>query len=95
MLDKGINGDLLFVVEIQDIKGRDLSGFFDKAKGHIKADVHPTNPVHREGPNFLQYAPIRLPMTLAGTGEFKDTVLKRIESDLAPILKVADEFMAS
>ncbi len=95
VLDKGNNGDLLVVVQIQDIKGKDLNGFYDKAKAHLKADIHPAEPVLRKGPNFIQYAPIRIPMSLAGTGEFKDTVLERIKSDLAPILKVADEFMAS
>jgi hypothetical protein len=58
-------------------------------------DVHSANPVYRKGPNFIQYAPIRIPMSLAATSKFKDTILERIQSDLDPILKVADEFMAS
>lgn len=95
VLEKGSKGDLLVVVELQNIKDRDLNLFYDRAKEYLNEDVHPTDPVHRKGANFIQYAPIRIPMSLAGTDEFKDTVLARIESDLASILQAADEFRAS
>lgn len=95
VLDKGINGELIVVVELHGTKGLDLKPFYEAARIHLKPEVHPDQPVHRSGANYIQYAPIRIPLVDIGTAKFRETVLNRIQSDLAPILKVANEFKAS
>jgi len=85
--------DLLVVVELQGTKGKDLQPFFDSVAGLLKAGVHDADPIHNQGTNWIQYATIRIPMSAAANGTLGDTVLQRIQQDLAPILEKADEFM--
>jgi hypothetical protein len=93
VLEFGSDGDLIIVVEIQGTKELDLSKFYEAAKKHLKPNVHPSEPLHRRGTNFIHYAPIRIPMSLAAGGKLNETILERIKNDLAPILNAADTFL--
>ena len=85
--------DLLVVVELHGIEGRDLQPFYDAVKPLLKSDTHADPPLHNRGANWIQYATIRIPMSAAANGTLSDTVLQRIQQDLGPILEKADEFV--
>ena len=91
VLEKGT--DLIVVVELHGIEGKDLQPFYDEVKPLLKSDTHADPPLHRQGANWIQYAAIRIPMTTAEKGTLSDMVLERIRQHLAPILEKADEFM--
>ncbi|MCB0768419.1 MAG: PD-(D/E)XK nuclease family protein [Flavobacteriales bacterium] len=85
--------DLMVVVELHDTEGKDLQPFYDAVKPLLKSDTHADPPLHNHGANWIQYATIRIPMSAAEDGTLSETILQRIQQDLAPILEKADEFM--
>lgn len=87
--------DLLVVVELQGTKGKDLQVFYDSVESLLKSGVHEDKRLHNHGADWIQYAPIRIPMSAGEKGNLSDAVLSRIRQDLAPILDKADEFMRS
>ena len=94
VLDKGASGDLIVVAELREFEEDELEQFRNDTDELIVDRERLTDRFNRGGDGWFQYAPIRIPMTSAADGKLAETVLKRINTDLFPVLKAADAFIA-